>query len=409
MPSIVMKECPKVYILETHRSKTPDSTLNFIRTIRDTVSMLDFCNATSIDRIGIPVFTCDRIRPDNSRTSHTGKGVSEIQAQVSLTMESIERYCSEYRDEYKPKIVYGSYAALRKKHNVLNPEELILSHLSSYMPEKDLEWVWGCELFANEDILVPACAVYHPFPQDGAFLFNTHTNGIAAGNTIEEAVIHGLAEVIERDSWSLTRYKAQYNDALFIEDDPANQFIIDIVEKFGRADIEIVAKDITSDIGVPVVAAFSRDLVHETMVPIDGFGAHLDPRVALARALLEIATTRALFIQKHGIEGMKEFTTSYLCQGDEFHDPRFYAYEQKGLSELEVGYGDDILKDVRIYMEKLAAQGLDKLIAVNLTRSDVGIPTVRIIVPGAETFCFDQTRRGGRVMKAFENEHNGID
>jgi len=54
MPQVVLKECPKVYILETHRSKTPDSTLDFVKTIRDTVSMLDFRNATSVDRIGIP-------------------------------------------------------------------------------------------------------------------------------------------------------------------------------------------------------------------------------------------------------------------------------------------------------------------------------------------------------------------
>ncbi|MEN6464299.1 MAG: YcaO-like family protein [Syntrophaceae bacterium] len=406
MPQLELKECPKVYILETHRSKTPDSTLNFVKTMRETVSMLDFRNATDVDRIGIPVFTCDRVRPDNSRTSHTGKGVSEIQAQVSLTMESIERYCSEYMDEYKPNIIYGSYAGLKKKQNILNPEELILSARSNYAPDKDLEWVWGCELCSNEELLVPACAVYHPFHQNGAFLFNSHTNGIAAGNTIEEAVIHGLAEVIERDAWSITRYKAQYSDALFLEDNPGNEFIIKILEKFDAAEIEIVAKDITTDIGIPVVAAFSRDLVHETMVPIDGFGAHLDPRVALIRALLEIATTRALFFQKYGIEGLKEFTTSYLRQGGEYEDTRFYAYNQKGLAELEIGYTDDILKDFHIYREKLSARGLDKIIAVNLTRPDVNVPTVRMIVPGAETYCFDQSRRGERAVRAFEKNED---
>lgn len=403
MPSVVLKECPKVYILETHRSRTPDSTLNFIRTMRETVSMLDFRNATEVDRIGIPVFTCDRIRPDNSRTSHTGKGVSEIQAQVSLTMESIERYCSEYMDEYRPKIISGSYAGLRQKHNILNPGELVLSARSNYAPDKDLEWVWGCELFTNEEMLVPACAVYHPFQQNGAFLFNTHTNGIAAGNTIEEAVIHGLAEVIERDAWSISKYKAHFSDALYLEENPGNDFIIKIFEKFAAADIEIVAKDLTTNIGIPVVAAFSRDLVHETMVPIDGFGAHLDPRVAMVRALLEIATTRALFFQKYGIEGLKEGETAYLQQGGEYEDTRFFAYDQKGLAELEVGYTDDILKDFYIYREKLAAAGLNKVIAVNLTRPDVNIPTVRMIVPGTESYCFDQSRRGERALKAFED------
>ncbi|MGA2333727.1 MAG: hypothetical protein ABSG75_18470 [Syntrophales bacterium] len=67
MPSIILKDCPKVYILETHRSKTPDSTLQFIQSIRELISMIDFREASDLDRIGIPVFICHRIRPDSSR------------------------------------------------------------------------------------------------------------------------------------------------------------------------------------------------------------------------------------------------------------------------------------------------------------------------------------------------------
>jgi ribosomal protein S12 methylthiotransferase accessory factor len=399
MPSIILKECPKVYILETHRSKTPDATLQFIRNIKELVSMIDFREASDLDRIGIPVFICHRTRPDNSRTSHTGKGVSQIQAQVSLTMESIERYSSEFRDEYKSKLVSGSYNQLKRNFNILDPHEMILSKISDYDHDRDIHWVWGCDLARDEDILVPACAVYHPYPLDNAFLMDTHTNGIAAGNTMEEAVVHGLAEVIERDAWSIARYERNYSDAMLIEDEPVNQFIINIFERFENANIEIVAKDITSDIGVPVIAAFSRDLVYPTMRPIDGFGAHLDPRVAMVRSLLEIVTTRALFIQKFGIEGMCEPVTAYLGDQESTDDPRFYAYNQKGLRDIEVSYGKDILLDVRTIIGKLQARGLERVIAVNLTRPDTGIPTVRMIVPGLETYCFDRMRMGARILK----------
>jgi ribosomal protein S12 methylthiotransferase accessory factor len=228
---------------------------------------------------------------------------------------------------------------------------------------------------------------------------DTHTNGIAAGNTMEEAVVHGLAELIERDAWSIARYEGNYSDALFIEDEPANQFIINILDKFEHANIEIVAKDISSDIGVPVIAAFSRDLVYPTMKPVDGFGAHLDSRVAMVRSLLEIVTTRALFIQKFGIEGMCEPVTAYLGEQERADDPRFYAYNQKGLRDIEVSYGKDILMDVRTIIGKLRAKGLERVIAVNLTRPDTGIPTVRMIVPGLETYCFDKMRIGTRILK----------
>ena len=401
MPSITLKECPKVYILETHRSKTPADTLQFIERIKQTAGMLSFRNATEVDRIGIQVFTCDRIRPDGSMTSHTGKGISPIQAQVSITMEAIERYCSEFRKEYLEKLVKGSYRNLKSKLNILDPQDLVLSRLSDYDDGKEIYWIWGCDLSGEEDILVPACAVYHPYHEDNILLMSTHTNGIAAGNTMEEAVIHGLAEVIERDAWSIAQYSRQFHDAIFIENVPENEFIIGVFERFEKAGIEIVAKDLTTDVGMPVVAAFSRDLVHLTMAPIDGFGAHLDPRVATVRAILEIATTRALFIQKYGIEGMCETVPLYLRHGEE-EDPRFYAHHQKGIKELEVGYSTDIYEDIQSMISKLRARGLNRVVAVNLTRSDVDIPTVRMIVPGMETYCFDKTRVGERAIRALE-------
>ena len=403
MNKVILKKCPKVYILETHRSKTPDSTLQFIERIKETVGMMSFRNATEVDRIGIQVFTCDRIRPDGSMTSHTGKGVSPIQAQVSITMESIERYCSEFKEEYLDKLVRGSYNHLKSRFNVLDPRSMILSGLSDYDHDLEVNWTWGWDLSKEEEILVPACAVYHPFHEDKVLMMNTHTNGIAAGNTMEEAVIHGLAEVVERDAWSIAQYTQHFHDAIFIEDDRENDFIIGIFEKFEKAGIEIVAKDLTTDVGIPVVAAFSRDLQHRTMETIDGLGAHLDPKVATVRALLEIATTRALFIQKYGLEGMCETAPLYLRQGED-ENFRFYAYNQKGIKELEVGYSTDIYDDIQSMIAKLRARGLDRVIAVNLTRSDVDIPTVRMIVPGMETFCFDKTRVGERAMNALAED-----
>lgn len=403
MPALTLKECPKVYMLETHRSKTPDSTLRFVENMRSILEMIDFQDATSLDRLGIPVFLCHRIRPDDSRTSHTGKGVSAIQAQVSLTMESIERFCSEYRSEYSSKLLKGSYDSLKTKHNTLDPQSLILSNITNYRPDGEIHWVWGTDILRQEDILVPACTVYHPFHLDEFFLMNTHTNGIASGNTLEEAVIHGLAEVIERDAWSIAQYNRHFREALSVEDGAENRFIVDVIERYDNADIEIVAKNITSDVGVPVIAAFSRDLVHDNMIPIDGFGAHLDPKVAMIRSILEIATTRALFMLKFGLVGMNESMSGYFREEDE-SDPRFYASELKQLSDMQSDYTDDIYQDITIMTGKLQKCGLDRVIAVDLTRPDVGIPTVRVIVPGMEGTCFDRSRRGDRLLNVLQGD-----
>jgi putative methanogenesis marker protein 1 len=404
MRELILKECPKAYIRETHRSKSPEETHTFVEGMKEILGMKKFREATDLDRIGIPVFTCHRIRPDNSSTDHTGKGLSRTQAQVSLTMESAERYSSEFTNEYMHDLVKGSYNALKKKHAVLNPEELILPQFSRYNHDTDIHWTWGYDLVTNASILIPACSVYHPFHLDDAPLLSTHTNGIAAGNAMEEAVSHALAEVIERDAWSINQFTEEAYDALFIEDHKEHEFIIDIVKKFVTAEIEIVAKDITSDIGVPVIAAFSKDLIYKKIIPIDGFGAHLDPKVAMTRALLELATTRGLFIQKNGIESFRQNYLDDAAAENDQNDHRFYAYQQKGLAELTSEYSDDILQDIHIMMNKLMDRGFDKIIAVNLTRQDIGIPTVRMIVPGMEVYCFDNMRIGKRLLDALSKE-----
>ena len=68
MSGLTLQRCPKVYLLETHRSRTPDSTLQFIEATKDLVGMSSFLDVTDLDRIGLPVFTCDRLRPDGSKT-----------------------------------------------------------------------------------------------------------------------------------------------------------------------------------------------------------------------------------------------------------------------------------------------------------------------------------------------------
>jgi YcaO-like protein with predicted kinase domain len=363
MAEITLTPCPKVYILETHRSKSPADTLCFIDGMKETLGMKSFQDATYLDRIGLPVFTCYRIRPDQSKTWHTGKGFTAVQAQVSLTMEGIERYCSEFRDEYRSRLVLDSYKNLKKKRvAVLDPAALILPQFSQYAPDDIFHWVSGYDLICQEEILAPACAVYHPFHLDDKPVINTHTDGIASGNTMEEAVFHGLMEVIERDAWSIAKFSGDACDAVTIEDRPENQFLIEIADKFNRTNIEIVAKDITSDIGIPVIAAFSQDLEQESMIPIDGFGAHLDPKVAMARALTEVATTRALFIQKYGFDGLREELPAYYFMDSAGEDFRFYAHAEKTLADMEVGYHDDVLEDIKKSAGILQSRDYERLI-----------------------------------------------
>ncbi len=358
--------------------------------------MEDFRDATAEDRIGLPVFTCSRIRPDASRTYHTGKGLTKVQAQVSLTMEAIERFSSEYREDDRNRLIKGSFRELSTSCRVLHPERLILPKFNDFREDISYHWVEGFDLDSGEAVLVPACSVYHPFGIDDPELMATHTNGVAAGNTMEEAVLHGLLEVVERDAWSIVKFGRLTAESVSIDDEPENDFLLTIAGKLRDAEIDVSLRDYTPDLGIPVIAAKAHDLAIDKLMPMEGFGAHLDPKAAASRALMEVATTRGLLFQQHGAGRLVEARPLYLFEafasdvlGD---DP-----PAKSLSELVVGYSNDILTDIRSVCARLREHGLPQVIVVNLTRKEIQVPTARVIVPGMEVYGFDPTRVGERL------------
>ncbi|MDI9570634.1 MAG: YcaO-like family protein [Pseudomonadota bacterium] len=393
-----LRPCPKRYILDTHRSRPPEETLAFIAAMRETLGMEDFRDATSEDRIGLPVFTCSRIRPDASRTYHTGKGLTKVQAQVSLTMEAIERFSSEFRNGDRDRLITGSFRELSARRRVLHPERLILPKFNDFREDTSYCWVEGFDLDTGETTLVPACSVYHPFGLDDPELMTTHTNGVAAGNTLEEAVLHGLLEVIERDAWSIVKFGRLATEAVTIADGPENGFLLSIAGKLRDARIDVTLMDYTLDLGIPVIAAKAHDLDIDMLMPMEGFGAHLDPKAAASRALMEVATTRGLLFQQHGAGRLVEARPLYLFEafeGDVLGDDP----PVKDLSELAIGYSDDILADIRSVCARLRERGLTQVIVVDLTREEIRVPTVRVIVPGMEVHGFDPTRVGERLYQ----------
>src|SRR5262249_17534347 len=131
-----------------------------------------------------------------------GKGPTRMHAKAGAMMEAIEHYCCE-RTPHEPED--SSYLALRRRGaNALDPQSLFVDPDSDYTETLQLQWLRGTDLRSDKQLWVPACAVLKPHPQVRTpHIFHGSTNGLASGNTLEEAVCHGLAEVIERDSWTL--------------------------------------------------------------------------------------------------------------------------------------------------------------------------------------------------------------
>ena len=382
---------------------------------------------TGKDDVGIPVFSVDRQETALGVPKYyNGKGVTREQAEASAVMESLERYSAEQRDS--DEVVYGTYEQACDVMMTVDPKDLILPIpiLDRYMNDT-IAWTEGWEMFRGCPIWVPACAVFYPYYPDGDLqlfrfptngiaenrrrpiisttlgrdlqLFRFHTNGIASGNTLEEAVLHALFEDIERDAWSIAEFRDMTNGDIIVDDEdsvPAK-----LISKFADQGIEIHLKDLTSDIGVPTIGAAADDVrTKDPEMLTIGVGTHLNPEIAAVRAITEVAQSRAT--HKHGAKINAQLQKVTQDMGyeriKEVNHMWFGESRRKiKLSEIPDRSTDDVLDDIEIVLGSLMDAGFDSVIAVDLTRPELGVPVVRMIVPGLEVSTMDPEREGGRL------------
>ncbi len=155
---------------------------------------------TPSDRIGIPCFSAFRPRAARGGVRyHAGKGKDPVQAKVSAMMEAVERYSAEYRMD---QMEYAAYEEL-PVHRTVNPADLILPR--DLHEREKLHWSPALDLLSGDEVYVPSNAVFHPYDTLGMTfpLFQSDTNGLASGNVREEAILHAILEVMERDDMSV--------------------------------------------------------------------------------------------------------------------------------------------------------------------------------------------------------------
>ncbi|WP_245618792.1 YcaO-related McrA-glycine thioamidation protein [Methanogenium cariaci] len=391
--------------METHRTVSPEDTLKRIDSLVSlTGGVTQVEDITDVDRLGIPVFTCTRRGGINGKEFvHNGKGATPVAARVSAMMETIERYSAEADD--REMIVGGSYSELSGEYLLLSPGR------------DDPAGIYGskcCDLLGvahdiirDEAILVPAHEVFHP-PLDASYgnFIRTHTNGIASGNTLEEAVFHALAELIERDAWSLAEVT---RNAGPVVGDITDERCLQVIESFQKEGVEVIVRDITSDIRLPTIVAICDDVkLKDPALLCTGAGTHVCPEIAVLRALTEVAQSRAtqLFVdgtKPTGGADMRRVMGGY--DRTKRMNKRWFAKDTESVYGNIGGAfrSDDFLTDIEYVLDELKKAGLGRCIVADLTREEIGVPVVRVIVPGLEVLTMDTDRIGQRCRDAAKN------
>ncbi len=356
-------------------------------------------NVTGLDTIGIPVVMVSR---PNSRSLSVaqGKGLTLADARASGVMEAVETYHAE---RVERPLLYNSYNDLKGRHSILD----IVEHrhiVEGGSPWRPRLWIEGVDLIEQRTILVPYELVHLDLtePTVGRFDLRPTSNGLASGNTIEEARLHAICEVVERDAvklWFLRTAAKRAQTKIDCEtiDDPA---CCDLLTRYQEAGVLVGVWECTSEIGLPT---FLVRILNDSpppmapMRPSTGMGCHPRREVALRRALTEAAQSRLTFIA-----GARDdmFQDDY----EQFLDPTTYrnwlgsitGVANRDFHDVQTSLVTDTSAALAWVVECVRAAGAPEIIAVDLTKAILGIPVVRVVIPKLETTSTSSRGLGSR-------------
>lgn len=340
-----------------------------------------------------------------SREGAAGKGMTDAQAKVSCMAEAIERYSSGFRGNESR--IIASYCEVADR--AIHPNSLL--HFSDSQLEQRQSWnqvhsphIWipigfdqtapiewtSCWSLTHQiPRLVPTayCYLNYFLPHEHQFVV-ADSNGCAAGNTLEEAVLQGFLELVERDAVALWWFNRVQRPAIAIE--TFNQpLLIDIREQYYQMNRELVLLDITSDLAIPVVAAISWQ--EDGKAIRVGLGAHLDAGIAVSRAMTELnqlivqeeeLVSRNQALYQGNIE-LEQWSKNVRIGEQSYLTP--IKNQIKTVDDFPSLANSDLLDDIQTCLDRAIACGIEVL-ALDLTREDIGFPTVRMIAPKLRHF-----------------------
>jgi ribosomal protein S12 methylthiotransferase accessory factor len=362
---------------------------------------------TRLDRAGVPVFTS--IRPaGRALCVNAGKGLRPIEAQVGAYMEAIEFALAEYGGSS----LDFELATARDVLDGDTRDTAILDLCPTVGARIDLDAPLACveavSVLDGRRLLVPAQLVFQPFPSviPGERYFASSSNGLSSGNSVLEATIHGIAEVIERDIASFHVFR---DSSALIAPDTYPEVLRPVQASLAEVGLALYLRYSPSEFGLAFFAATVADAEMPDPVHVYGGQAcHPSSEIAAVRAVCEALQSRLSFI--HG--GRDDLADRYEKFSD-WSPERRLAYGEQLVSQVARSDEQIAFADVPDYSEQLSGleAAFDVLVAalgranltticrVAYTEPDEHLQVVRIIVPGLEHFSETAPRMGIRLRE----------
>ena len=351
-----------------------------------------------------------RLLQNSLRSKSSGKGSTVEQAEASALCEAIERYSGVFHgDEIRHRARFSDFA----DGDAIHPQEI--QHYSDWQfdhaveinarnyrfcyipyrfdPDLEMDWTPVWSVTAGRHRYLPTAMLYFSMPLDkpGMVYCPPDSNGCASGNTLEEAILQGFFELVERDAFACWWYNRIQFPELDL-DSFGDPYLSGAREYYASVNRDIWVIDITNDLGIPVFVAVSRRTDKEAEDIAFSAGAHFNPHIAALRAVCELNQYLS------AIRDSKPDGSGYLYDDPEANwwwksaklaDHSYLSPAPGVPMRKKSDYNEPESKDIKDDVERCRAivegKGMEFLV-LDQTRPDIGMPVARTIVPGLRHF-----------------------
>jgi ribosomal protein S12 methylthiotransferase accessory factor len=389
------------------RSLAPETTLRYARQWAATAGITEVTDITDLDVLGVPVYAS--VRPQARGDTFTfGKGLCRVDAEVGAYMEALEFFFAE------PGIgsVSTHWGSAREVAGPERADDAILDFVPLLQREVDLDGplllASARDLERGDECAIPAELIFYPASDVGQSLFGSSTNGLASGNSVLEACIQALLELIERDIWSFEFVRCA---SKLVEASSLPSEVRDIIDRAERNGLQLKVRSVPNEYGMPFFAAFVFDTNNPSRKTFNGgWACDLERDRAVLRAVTEAAQSRVALIH-----GGRKVSTSRAASfsPDAQGEVKLVQQHMLGVSDprQQTLFSDTPDLTVKGSLE----QKLDAVIGrlrrvvqepiyrVVFTPPEAPLQVVRLVVPLLENLKESQVRVGRRLKATIDS------
>jgi ribosomal protein S12 methylthiotransferase accessory factor len=389
-----------MFSARSQRTIAPETTLLYAKQLATAAGISEVRDITDLDVLGVPVYLSVRPHALADKTTF-GKGLNSIDAEVGAYMEALEFSFAE-----PGRGLVSTWWGTPREVTGKESEDSILSFVPFLQREIDLD---GRLLLANArdiesgfEATIPAELVHYPARNTGQSIFGSSTNGLASGNSVVQATLQALLELIERDIWS---FEFVRSESKLVETASLPDNVQEIVGRAERNGLEFKVRTVSNDYGMPFFVAFVFDSENPRRKTFNGgWACDLDRNRALVRAVTEAAQSRVALI--HG--GRRPDLTRQASERETKVLRRHMqavgdARDQVALTDIPdfsvVSTLEDKLDEV---IRRLRRVVQEPIYRVQFTSPELPLQVVRLVVPQLENLKENRVRVGPRLKRAID-------